>query len=202
MKEVLRTIGSAAVAVLFFFFLYSGMAFAAMPAAALSVGMYFGAYYLMKPRNKIGRIEVETMRDGIGSMKLMEEADKDIKSMEKAAPRIKDPAVAGDVRGLIATGRKILAYLTDHPEKIGSAHRFADYYLDMAAKLVDKYVDLEKTDMDEGSVANVMGQTKDALTALNRAFDKQLTRLMEGELMDVEADIRVLQETLKMEGDS
>ena len=35
---------------------------------------------------------------------------------------------------------------------------------------------------------------------LNQAFEKQFTRLMEGELMDVEADIALLEKTLKMEG--
>ena len=201
-KEFIRTFGSAVIAVLFFLLLFVGMSFSAIPAAVLSVGMYFGSYYLLKPRTKIGRIEIEAMKDGIGSYELMEEAKKDIRSMEKLMPGIGESSVAESVRGLTETGRKILAYLTDHPDKIASAHRFADYYLDMAAKLVEKYLELQKADIREGSVGNIMQQTGDALKSLNRAFQKQLTRLMEGELMDVEADIKVLNETLKMEGDS
>ena len=39
-----------------------------------------------------------------------------------------------------------------------------------------------------------------ALPVLNRAFEKQFTHLMQGELLDVEADIELLKSTLKMEG--
>ena len=35
---------------------------------------------------------------------------------------------------------------------------------------------------------------------LDRTFENQFTRLMEGELMDVEAEIALLENTLKMEG--
>lgn len=200
-KELLRTIGSALIAVGFFFLLFAGMSFAAIPAAVLSLGMYFGAYILLKPRTKIGRIEVDDIKDGIGSLKLMEEAEQDIRTMEKFLPQVRSRTAADDIEGLITTGRKILNYLTEHPDKISGAHRFADYYLDMAAKLVENYVDLQKAEMTEGSVSDVMNKTQDALKALNTAFQKQLVHLMEGELMEVESDIKVLGETLKMEGD-
>ena len=35
---------------------------------------------------------------------------------------------------------------------------------------------------------------------LQSAFDRQFTHLMQGELMDVEADIELLKSTLEMEG--
>ena len=39
-----------------------------------------------------------------------------------------------------------------------------------------------------------------SLPVLNKAFEKQFTHLMQGELLDVEADIELLKSTLKMEG--
>ena len=35
---------------------------------------------------------------------------------------------------------------------------------------------------------------------LNTAFEKQFAHLMQGELLDIEADIELLKSTLKMEG--
>ena len=42
--------------------------------------------------------------------------------------------------------------------------------------------------------------TKQALLALNRAFTGQFEKLMQNELMDMDADIRLLKQTMKAEG--
>ena len=46
----------------------------------------------------------------------------------------------------------------------------------------------------------LMTQTRQAMETLNRAFEKQLEKLMQNELFDMEADIRLLKQTMKMEG--
>lgn len=198
-KEILRTAISAAAALACFFLLYKMFAFLPIAAGVLAVALYFGVYFLLKPTSKIGKVEVDTMQNGEDSLELMREARKDIESMDKILPRIKKPSVQKDVSGLIGTGDKILSYLTEHPGKIMEAHRFADYYLDMAQKLVSRYVDLQK--MDSESVREVMRRTENALGTLNVAFDRQLGRLVEGDLMEIDTDIRVLEETMKMEDD-
>ena len=46
----------------------------------------------------------------------------------------------------------------------------------------------------------ILCKTAESLPVLNKAFEKQFTHLMQGELLDVEADIELLKSTLKMEG--
>ena len=45
----------------------------------------------------------------------------------------------------------------------------------------------------------ILCKTAESLPVLNKAFEKQFTHLMQGELLDVEADIELLKSTLKME---
>jgi len=242
-KEITRTTGAVLLAVAFFFLLNKVFSFNMFVSGALAVGMYIGAYFLLKPSSKIGKVEVEKLKGGENSLELMEEAKKDILSMEKNMPLIKDPATAGYVSGLTRTGRKILVYLTEHPDRIADAHRFCDYYLDMAEKLTGIYVQMQKLvpeeaaaggtfpaggaagaaaggtfpaggaagaaarspfgmEIEESSPQSVMVKTRDALKILNTAFENQLNRLMQGDLMEVESEIEVLRHVIKMEGDS
>ena len=46
----------------------------------------------------------------------------------------------------------------------------------------------------------ILCKTAESLPVLNKALEKQFTHLMQGELLDVEADIELLKSTLKMEG--
>lgn len=197
----MRTAGAAIISVVFFFVLYLGIHFAALVSAVLAVGMYAGIYFLLKPSEKIGHVNIETIKNGEDSLRLIEEAEKNLRSLQASLPKIRQAEVAETVEGLTMTGQKIIDYLTEHPDKISAAHRFADYYLNMAEKLAGRYIDLEKDALPGSSAEEVKKKTGDALMTLKTAFDHQLSRLTEGEMMEIETDIKVLKETMKMEGD-
>ena len=95
--------------------------------------MYAGIYFLLKPSEKIGHVNIETIKNGEDSLRLIEEAEKTLRSLQASLPKIRQAEVAETVEGLTMTGQKIIDYLTEHPDKISAARRFADYYLNMAA---------------------------------------------------------------------
>ena len=74
-----------------------------------------------------------------------------------------------------------------------------NYYLDMAAKLLSRYIKFQNTGVKSPEVLEILEKTAKALPVLNTAFEKQFTHLMEGELLDVEVDIELLKNALEME---
>ncbi len=202
MKEILRTIAAAAAALILFFLLYWEVLIPPVPAAALAVALYFGMYFLLKPRNRIGRVDADKVKGGEDSLKLMEQASQDIRSIKRMIPQMPSEAAAHSAEELTVTGQKIFDYLTEHPELISGAHRFADYYLDTAERMVKKYVELQHGGNGGSSSGELEAQTEEALQLLNQAFDKQYNRLLEGDRMEIETEITVLKEMLQREGDA
>ena len=90
--------------------------------------------------------------------------------------------------------------IRENPEKISMARRFFTYYLDTAAGLLERYIQMQETGLRTPEISEAMMKTARTLPVLNEVFDKQFTKFMEGELMDVEAEIALLENTLKMEG--
>ena len=105
-----------------------------------------------------------------------------------------------DAEALNSSGLQILGYLRENPDKVMPARRFFTYYLDTAARLISRYVEFQATGLKSGEVRAILEKTAGALPVLQSAFDRQFTHLMQGELMDVEADIELLKSTLEMEG--
>ena len=143
---------------------------------------------------------MESMPGGEEIQKLLDDAQTDLADIDKAVKAIADPAVQHNAQALYATGTRILAYLKENPDKIKLARRFFTYYLDTAAKLLARYVDFQNTGLHSEEVTEILCKTAESLPVLNKAFEKQFTHLMQGELLDVEADIELLKSTLKMEG--
>lgn len=201
MKDVARMILSVVVSAAVFLILFIGLNWNLIFCILLCVGLYFGLFFLLKPRRKIAGVDVDSLPDGDEIQKLLDDAEIDLEAIKNAKQQIEDPVVRSDADSLHDTAVRILAYLNENPDKIRLARRFFTYYLDTAAKLLTRYIDFQQTGLRSPEVMEILNKTAKALPVLDNAFERQFTHLMEGELMDVEADIGLLESTLKMEGE-
>ena len=169
-------------------------------SALLSAGIYVAMTMLIKPVRKIGNVNLEIMPEGEALGRKLEEAREDFESIRVSMDSIEDPELKKESERLHRTAGTILAYLEENPQKILQARWFIDYYQDTASALLKKYVKLQEKGLRTREAMALMTQTRQAMETLNRAFEKQLEKLMQNELFDMEADIRLLKQTMKMEG--
>lgn len=199
-KEIGSIFTSLLGAVLFFAIAWQILGLGWIVSVILAAGVYGGLTLFTKPKRQLGGIDVEEIPGGQALEQKLAEARADFKSIGSSMESIEDPQMKLESRRLHETAGRILKYLEDHPEKIMTARRFIDYYQDTASKLLEKYVRLQKTGLSTKEADRLKGQTKQALLVLNRAFAGQFEKLMQNELMDMDADIRLLKQTMKAEG--
>lgn len=156
----------------FFYFLFGVLRWNFLFSAVLAVLLYMALTLLLKPARKIGKVKVETLRDGEHLSEKLEEARADLKSIERSMA------------------------------KIPQARQFIDYYQDTASQLLEKYVDLQNTGLNTEDTRRLKVQTEEAIRTLNEAFENQFQKLMSEELLDMEAELQLLRQTMKMEGHS
>ena len=194
--SLLAGIAAAAAFLLLFFVLQWNF----FLCAGLSAALFIALALLIRPQKKIGQMEVSAVSGGEELYQKLEEAREDLDNIGRLMEQVEDETVRAQSRHLHETAGSILAYLEKHPNKIKLARRFIDYYQDTASSLLAKYVELEDSGLDTADAAGLKKKTGQALAALNQAFDGQFQRLMSNELMDMDAEIRVLEQTIKMEG--
>lgn len=199
MNDTVRMIIAALSASALFLLLFLLLNWNLMVCILLCVGVYFGLFFLLKPSRKIAGMDVESLPGGEEMQKLLEDARADLLRIERAVRAIAASDVRRDGEELYAAGMRILDYLKENPDKIKLARRFFTYYLDTTAKILERYVEFQNTGLHSEEVEHILTKTAETLPVLNRAFEGQFTHLMQGELMDVEADLELLKSTLKME---
>ena len=64
---------------------------------------------------------------------------------------------------------------------------------------MEKYQKLVSSRVRGESVEKARADIVSGLTVLTRAFDQQYERLMQGEIMDITTDVKVLEQTLRSE---
>ena len=120
--------------------------------------------------------------------------------MGKAVEKIREEPLKTECGGLLRLAENILKYLTDNPEKIPGARRYIDYYQETAANVLENYVELKETGLSTKETEKVLKNTRESVSTLTAAFKMQFEKLMQNELMDMEADLNLLRQTLRSEG--
>ena len=130
---------------------------------------------------------------------LMKKAQSDMDSVIQVAKKVKSKEVSENAMILYQLGVKIMVYLERNPHKITKARRFFNYYLETARDILAKYYEFELTGIKAPEIENIEVKTTGALTTLHEAFRKEYVRLATNEMMDIEADIDLLEKTNKSE---
>lgn len=199
-KEIISIAASAGLSLAVFLGLLAGLGWNLLLCMGLAASSYPGFLLVLRPVKKIGRMEVEKIGNGEVLHERLLEAGTDYRRMQKAAGKILDPVLKQDAQTLLTTAGSILKFLTDNPKKIPSARRYIDYYQETAANVLENYVELQDSRLATKEAQRILQNTKEAVATLKEAFQMQFEKLLQNELMDMEADLNLLKQTLRSEG--
>lgn len=190
--------GAAGAVFIILLFLLEWSVFVDIPVA---IGTYAGLYLITKPKRRIGSIDIDLIEDGEELEHKLLEAKEDYDSIRKSIEKIGDMQVKDEAEKLAETSGAIIEYLENNPSKIRQARQFIDYYQDTASKLLSRYIGLQDANIETSEIIQLKKDTRSALGTLNKAFGGQFEKLMRGELTDMQAEIELLEQTVKMEMD-
>lgn len=200
MKESTRTIIAFLAGLLTFFLLYHLICWHILISGLIALLVYGAVFLLTKPVKRIGKTRVDNLKGGTELLQIMSDAYEDMQVIHKASQLTLEADINVKAQKLYELGDRMLSYLSQNPQKISSARRFFSFYLDTGANILTKYINLITTNPDSPQVQRLTPETVRALDILHDAFMKQFNKLMQNEVMDVEADIELLEKTLHMEG--
>lgn len=199
-KEIFSIIASVLIALLLFLLLFLRFHWNLILCMVLGTVMYLACSMLLRPVEKIGKIEVDSLNNGEFLSERLSEAASDYERMKKAAAQIREQPLRAECSDLVNLAGNILKYLTDNPEKITAARRYIDYYQETAANVLGHYIELKKTGLSTSETEKILQRTQESVTTLKAAFNMQFEKLMQNELLDMEADLKLLKQTLRSEG--
>ena len=183
------------------FFMNCGGVIGLLGAGALGAGLYYA--YKAKCEENAKKLELDLDDDDDNNKLLMEQFNKgvsDYNYLKNSLAFIKDRSLRREIANLAKTSSNIFSYLQRNPNKIPIARRFIDYYQDTAVKLIQKYVELEKTQLNSENIMELKQRAGDTLASLNCAFKDQFSKIISDQLMDMDAELKVMQQSMQSDG--
>lgn len=95
---------------------------------------------------------------------------------------------------------QIFDCITQQPQKLGQIRQFLNYYLPTTIRLMEQYVTLQNQSVKTQNITQGMQKIEDLLDKVIVAFQRQLDTLFEADVVDITADIRVMEQMMASEG--
>lgn len=171
-------------------------------AVPLGFGSLFLSYNMIRPNPKrlAARAEAKQLEAYPQYQGMLNDAKEDLAYLEEARRLEREPEVRKEIEKLLATGEKITRYLSEHPEKISSAHRFFTYYLETAVSVMKQLKTLRETGLKHHEVAEGKRKAVETLPRLHEAFEAQYAKLITGDLIALEVEAKLLETSMRMDG--
>jgi 5-bromo-4-chloroindolyl phosphate hydrolysis protein len=169
-------------------------------AAALALASYIGLNLICTPIFTRAWINNGGIKNSEEILALLEEGEKDLVSIKKITDAAKDHAIKTKAQHVYREGGKIIEYIKKNPARAVMARRFFNYYLDKANEILTKYHNLISAGIETESLLSLKEKTLSAMESILRGMTVQFSRLISSEVIDIEADVKLLESTIKMEG--
>ena len=129
--------------------------------------------------------------------KMIRDGNLAISEMKRLNDSIKDAKISADIDRLEDLSAKIFAQVKADPKKLPQIRKFMDYYLPTTLKLLDSYAKFEEAGIEGENLSRAQERIEETMDALIKGFDKQLDDLYRSEAMDIDSDIRVMENMLR-----
>lgn len=169
--------------------------------AALSVGGYF----LMRVFFPGATVQVEAPEPepDTGDQELDEvirQGRASIAAIRRLNEQIPDEDISKNLSALEDLTRKIFARLEADKQHVPRCRQFLNYYLPTTIELLERYVTLQNQGLDSGDIREAMGRIAGMLYTIREAFTRQLDCLFAQDVVDINAEITVMEQMLQAQG--
>ena len=125
------------------------------------------------------------------------EAVRRIQELNDAIP---DYRMSAKLKQIEILTSSILSQVEKKPDKRREVRQFMDYYLPTTIKLLEQYVSLQDVGLPGENITTGMARIEAMLDKVIVAFQKQLDGLFAREVVDITADIQVMEQMMAQNG--
>ena len=190
-----KDVASALIGTLFFTVPYVALSFPILPSLGVGV-LAFTAGELVFNKDSKDLFDVSS-----GNFKkTMDKAKRQNSHIKNMIKNIEDKEIKENLKEINETIDSIIKTVSENPHKVKKINNFFTYYLPLTIKIIDRYDEVENKKLSSRDSKKFMKSTNEMVIEINYAFKKILNKLYESDIVDTDAEMKVLNSLLKSDG--
>ena len=123
-----------------------------------------------------------------------------VRRIQEQNDAIPDYRMSAKLKQIEILTSSILSQVEKKPDKRKAVRQFMDYYLPTTIKLLEQYVNLQEVGLPGENITTGMERIEAMLDKVIVAFQKQLDGLFARDVVDITADIQVMEQMMAQNG--
>ena len=96
--------------------------------------------------------------------------------------------------------RQVLEFVEVNPKHTGKLVKFMEYYFPTTIKLLENYVSFSQKSVISENIKEMLEKISQGLAGIEKAFEQLLSNLYADKVMDMDAEVALLEQTMAIEG--
>lgn len=123
-----------------------------------------------------------------------------LKRIRQLNDAIPNPELTAKIDRIEELTAKIFRLLEERPEKAGELRSFLNYYLPETLKILENYSKLDAQGIEGDNIAEAKQKIESMMDKLVDGYETQLDKLFAGDVLDISADLKVMEDMLAKDG--
>ncbi len=145
----------------------------------------------------------EPKKTGTGNPELdgvIRDGRSSVAKIQQLNDEIPDYKLSAQLKQIEILTASIIDQVERKPDKLKEVRQFMNYYLPTTIRLLEQYVQLQNVGMKGENISEAMNKIESMLENVIVAFQKQLDSLFERDVVDITADIQVMEQMMASQG--
>lgn len=131
---------------------------------------------------------------------IVQEGRKSVERIRELNNEIPDFKLSAQLKQIEILTSAIIDQVEKNEDKQKQTRQFMNYYLPTTIRLLEQYVQLQNVGLKGENIGAAMQQIEELLDKVIVAFQKQLDSLFEKDVIDITADIQVMEQMMASQG--
>lgn len=114
--------------------------------------------------------------------------------------KVNSSKLKNNIQEIVDNTNKIIDKVSKDKDDLKKIRTFIDYYLPVTLKILKKYDEIENQGLESKDSKEFMRTVEEKIAVISDSFKGQLAALYQQDLIDVDAELNVLEKMLKSEG--
>ena len=123
-----------------------------------------------------------------------------VQRLQQINDDIPDYKISAQLKQIEILTASIFDQVKMKPDKIKEVRQFMNYYLPTTIRLLEQYVQMQNVGLKGDNIGSAIQQIEEMLDKVIFAFQKQLDGMFEQDVVDIKADIQVMEQMMAAQG--
>ena len=123
---------------------------------------------------------------------------KNIYKLRNLFDNINDENVKNHLKNIIKISDKIYKEVVVNTEKLDKIYKFNSYYIVTVEKIISKYVELKNNKINNRDSQEFFNKIEGFLTNVTSSFENLYQSLFSDEIIDIDAELKVMEKEMKI----